>query len=129
GAVGDDLAHAVLAVATRDVVDDLVAAIHAEVDVEVGQGHALGIEKALEQQAVLDRVEVGDAERPGHQGAGAGTAPGADRNVVVARPADEVGDNEKVAGKAHADYDVQLAVEPLLVVAAGRIRTELLAFE
>ena len=52
---------AVGAVLLLDVVDDAVAAVLAEVDVEVGHRHALGIEEALEQQLVAQRVEVGDA--------------------------------------------------------------------
>ena len=60
-AVGDDLADPVAAVLARDVVDHLVAAVHAEVDVEVGHRHAFGIEEALEQQVVAQRIEIGDA--------------------------------------------------------------------
>ena len=48
GAVGDDLADLVAAVFVGHVVDDAIAAIHAEVDVEVRHRHALGIEEALE---------------------------------------------------------------------------------
>ena len=66
GAEGDDLRHLVAAVLLGDVVDDLAAAVHAEVDVDVGQADALGIEEALEQQLVLQRIDVGDAERVGH---------------------------------------------------------------
>ena len=47
---------------SRDVVDDAVAAVHAEVDVEVRHRHALGIQEALEQQVVAQRIEIGDAE-------------------------------------------------------------------
>ena len=61
GAVGDDLRHALAPVLAGDVIDDLVAAFHAEVDVEIGHRDALGIQEALEQQVVLERIEVGDA--------------------------------------------------------------------
>ena len=76
GAEGDDLADPVLAVAAGDVFDHAVAPLHAEVDVEVRQRHAFGIEEAFEQQLVADRVELGDAETPGHERTGARTAPG-----------------------------------------------------
>jgi len=45
-----------------------VAPVHAEVDVEVGHRYPLGVQKALEQQIELDRIEVGDLsthKRPG----------------------------------------------------------------
>ena len=63
-AEGDDLRDAVLAVAPANVGDDLVAPVLAEVDVEVGHRHALGIEEALEQQAEPQRIEIGDRQRP-----------------------------------------------------------------
>src|SRR2546427_8603914 len=46
-----------------DVVDYLAAPPHAEVDVDVGQGDTLRVQETLEQQAVLQRVHVGDLQR------------------------------------------------------------------
>ena len=68
------------AVLVLDVVDDAVAPVLAEVDVEVGHRHALRIEEALEQQVVAQRIEVGDAQRVGDQRARA-------RAAARARPA------------------------------------------
>ena len=48
-AEGDDLRHPVAAIALLHVADHLVAPVLAEIDVEVGHRHALGIEEALEQ--------------------------------------------------------------------------------
>ena len=100
-AVGDDLGDALVAVLLGDVVDDLAAATLVEVDVEVGHRDAVGVEEALEDQAVLQRVEVGDAHRVGGHRPGAGATAGADPDAVVLRPVDEVGDDEEVAGEAH----------------------------
>ena len=69
-----------------DVLDDPVAALHAEVDVEVRHRDAFGIQEALEQQVVLDRIEIGDAERIGHQRAGAGAAARTHRHAVARAP-------------------------------------------
>src|SRR5690606_29847542 len=96
GAVGDDLADAVAAVLAGDVVDDLVAPVHAEVDVEVGHRHAFGVEEALEQQVVRQRVQVGDAQRPRHQRAGTGTTPRPDRDALFLAPVDEVRNDQEV---------------------------------
>ena len=115
GAVGDDLRHAVPAVLAGDVVDHLVAAVHAEIDVEVRHRHAFGVEESFEQQVVRQRVEIGDAQRPRHQRTGTGTAPGPDRNAVLLGPVDEVGHDQEVAGKAHADDDVEFGFQPLFV--------------
>ena len=53
-AEGDDLRDVLAAVLAGDVVDDLAAPPLAEVDVDVGQRHALGVEEPLEDQVVLD---------------------------------------------------------------------------
>ena len=106
-AVGDDLGDAVTTVALADVVDDPIATLHAEIDVEVRHRHALGIQEALEEQIVVDRIEIGNAERPGHQRARTGATPRAHRNLVLASPANEVRDDQEVAGKTHAADHVQ----------------------
>ena len=66
GAEGDDLGNVVAAVFLRDVVDDLAAAVHAEIDIDIRHGDAFGIEKALEEQFVLERIDIGDAEGVGN---------------------------------------------------------------
>ena len=52
GAEGHDLRYRLVAVAAAHVVDHPVAALLAEVDVEVGHRHAFRIQEALEQQVV-----------------------------------------------------------------------------
>ena len=80
--VGDDLRDPVLAVLLGGVADHLAAPALVEVHVDVGHRDALGVEEPLEDQLVLDRVEVGDAQRVRDQRAGrrpaAGAAPDAD---------------------------------------------------
>ncbi len=125
---GGDLPDAVLAVAIGDVGDDLVAPVHAEIDVEVGHAHALRVEEALEEQVVREGIEVGDPHRVRDQGAGAGAAAGADGDVVLLGEADEVPDDEEVAGEVHADDDVELGLEAAAVgvlVDLGPLRSHL----
>ena len=55
----DDLRHPVVAVLARHVLDDLVAPRVLEVDVDVRHRHPVGVQEALERQAVLERVEQG----------------------------------------------------------------------
>jgi len=82
-AVGDDVGHALVAVFLADVADDLAAAAHAEVDVEVRRRYALGVEEALEEQLEAERVEVGDAEQVGDDAAGARAAARADGDRLL----------------------------------------------
>ncbi len=122
GAVGDDLGDPVVAVLFRDVTDDVTAPALVEVDVDVGHGHALGVEEPLEHQPVLDRVEVGDAERVGHEAAGRRAAARADPDPVALGPHDEVRDHQEVRAEPHRGDDAHLEfglLAALLVVAAG----------
>ena len=114
-AEGDDLGDAVAPVFALDVTDDLVAALLAEIDVEVRHRHAVGVQEALEQQPEAQRVEIGDLERPGHCGAGARTPPRPHRNALPLRPLDEIGDDEEITGEAHIDDDVELVGEALAI--------------
>ena len=56
----DDLGDLLAPVLFGDVLDHLAAPARAEVDVDIGHADALGIEEALEQQTVLERIDVGD---------------------------------------------------------------------
>ena len=64
---------------------------------------------------MLDGIDFGDAERVRDQAADDRAAAGTDRNPAIARIADEVGDDEHVAGEAHVADDRHLAVEALVV--------------
>ena len=82
-----------------------------------GHRHAFGVEEALEQQLVAQRVEAGDAERIGDQRARARAAPRADGDGVPLRPVDEVGDDEEVAGEPHLDDGPGLELETRAILA------------
>ena len=70
GAESGDLAHRIAPIFVLDVVDHPVSVELAKVDVKVGHGHPVGVQKSLKRQLVLQRVQVGDVERIGHQRAG-----------------------------------------------------------
>ena len=59
---GDDLRNVILAVAVSHVGDDLIAAIIAKVNINIGHTDTLGIEESLEQQVVADGIHVGNAQ-------------------------------------------------------------------
>ncbi len=77
----DDLRHLLAAVFLGDVLDHLAAPVHAEIHVDIGHADALGIQEALEQQPVLQRVDIGDRHRVAHQAAGRRSAARTHRNV------------------------------------------------
>ena len=110
---GDDLGNATLAVFLPDIFDDLAAAGLAEIDVDVGRTDPLGVEKALENEAVAHRVEVGDAEHVGHHAPGGRSASRTDGNAALLGEVDEVPDDEKVAGETELFEDAELVVQTL----------------
>ena len=116
GAEGDDLRDVVAAVFLRNVVDDFAAAVHAEIDVDVGHGHALGIQEALEEQFVLQWVDVGDAERVGDQRTCGRPAARSHGNAMLFGVADEVPDDQEIAGELHLLNNGEFAFQTLLVV-------------
>ena len=110
------LARAVL---VRDVLDDLAAPALAEVDVDVGQRDALGVQEALEDEVVLDRIDVGDAQAVGDEAAGRRAAARTDRNALLARVADEIPRDQEVPGVLHLLDHVDFVGEPALVLVDG----------
>ena len=111
-AEGADLRHRFDTVLPLHVVDDLIAPVLAEVDVDVGRFAAVRVEEALEEQVVFERIDVAQVEHVAHDRAAAGAARRA-RDAVLAGEADEVPDDEEVAREAHPADDVELVFEPL----------------
>ncbi len=107
-AVRHDLRHPVVAVLLGDVLDDFTAATVIEVDIEVGHRDAVGIEEPLEDEAVLQGVEVGDAHGIGSHRTRARSTARADADAVALCPVDEVGDDEEVAREPHLHDDADL---------------------
>ena len=111
-AEGDDLRDVLAAVLARHVLDDLAAPPLAEVDVDVGQRHALGVQEALEDEVELDRVDVGDAQAVRDEAAGGRPAPRPDRDALLPRVPDEVPDDQEVARVLHPLDHLDLVREP-----------------
>ena len=113
GAESGNLAHGVLAVLVLHIVDHQVAVGLAKVDVKVGHGHPLGVQKPLEQQVVLQRVQVGNLERIRHQTAGTRAPAWPHRAAIVFGPVDEVAHDQKVTREAHLQNGGQLKLQAL----------------
>ncbi|MNS76001.1 hypothetical protein D3C72_1095340 [compost metagenome] len=62
---GNNLRYRVTTVHVRDVLNHLVAFLHAEVNVEVGHRNTFRVKETFKQQVEFQRIEVGDFERVG----------------------------------------------------------------
>src|SRR5262249_48054545 len=107
-----DLRDVSLAVLLPHVVDDLVAPLLAQVDVDVGRLVTAGVEEPLEQEIVFNWIDVTQIEQVAAERA-AGGPPGRAGDLALSGEADEVPDDEEVGGEAHAVDDRQLVLEPL----------------
>ena len=96
---GPDQRDVIRAVGVAHVAQHLIPPPAAEVQVDIRRVGACRIEEALEEQPVCDRVHRGDAGAVGHQGVRHAAAC-ADRDIVLAGEADDVGDDEKERGVA-----------------------------
>ena len=108
GAEGDDLRDVIRAIFARHVIDHLLPAFIAEVDVQVGHAHALGVQETLKEQVVFERVQHGDAQRIGHDAARAAATAGTDHDAVALGVVDKVPHDEEVVHIPHAGNHVQL---------------------
>ncbi len=120
GPVGDDLRHLVATVAFGDVVDHVVALLHAEIDIEVGHGDALWIQKPLEEKLVTQWIQVGNTQRIRHQRAGTRATARAHGDAVVLGPLNKVRHDQEVPGEPHLADHVQFPLQPRLVVLLRR---------
>ena len=91
-----DDAGAIAPVFLVDVLDDLLAPLMLEIDVDIGRLAPLGGDEAREEQVVLGRVDRGDAEHVADGGIGGRAAPLAENALVLGDP-DDVEDGEEVA--------------------------------
>ena len=116
----DDLGDPVMPVLLLHIADHLAAPLLAEVDVKVRHGDTLGVQEALEQKPESKRVEIGDGQGIGDQGAGPRTPAGSDRNIMVLGPLDKVRDDQEIARESHLLDDAELKVETLAIRRLGR---------
>ena len=117
---GDDLGHLVFAIAARHIIDHLAAAFDAEVGINIRHGFAFRIEEALKQQAINHRINVGDPQGVGHQGAGGRAPARPHRNAVLAGEADVVPHHQEVGGEAHLLHHLQLKGHAIAVGGVDR---------
>ncbi len=98
-------------VALVDVLDDFLAALRGEVDVDVRVGRPARVDEALEQQVVGDRLDPADAQYVRHDRAGR-TAPTLRRDPTLLRELHQVPADEEELGEAGPLDDVELVREP-----------------
>src|SRR5439155_3189749 len=95
---------------------DALAAVDRAVAVDVEHADSVLVQAPLEDQPVLDGVEVGDPQAVGDQAARRAAPTGAGDDAVLARELVEVPDDQEVAGVARLGDDLQLFLQPRLLL-------------
>ena len=99
------------AVAVVDVLNDLLAVLMREIDVDVGNFLALFGHEAFEEQIHADRIDRGDAERVADRGVRRRTAALAE-HAELGRPRCTMSQTiKKVAGQIHLGDDAEFVFE------------------
>ena len=111
----NDLGDMVFAVLFGHIVDHFAAALIAKVDVKIRHADTFGIQKALKDQAVLHRVQVGDLHAVRRKRPGAAAAPGADRNAFAFGKAHKIGHDQIIIRVAHLLDRFQFIAKAFLV--------------
>src|SRR3989475_2034318 len=112
-AVRDDVAdhrRVAIAVLFVDVLDDLLAIVRRDVEVDVRHRPRVLGEEALEEEVVLDRVDLGDVEDIGDDRV-RGRSPALRRDPVLLAEADDVPVDEEELRATAAGDDVELVGE------------------
>src|SRR6266545_3398143 len=112
---------AVAPVLAVDVLDDLLAPVVLEIDVDVGRLVALLRDKALEQAVHARRIDLGDAERVADGGVRRRAAPLA-KDFFRTRELDHVADGEKERLVFELGDERELVLDQLAYLARNAIR-------
>ena len=67
-AEGDDLGHPVIAEFLLHVVDHLITALLAEIDIKIRHRHPFRVQETFEEQPKTQRIQIGDGQHPGDHG-------------------------------------------------------------
>ena len=113
GTKGDNLGHMVGAIFFVYIINDLLPAADTEVNINIGHGYPLWVEKSLKIQGVLHGVQVCDIQAVRHHGAGSRPAPRSHRDVVSLGKRDKVGHNKEIIHKAHLTDHIHLVSQLL----------------
>ncbi len=106
-----NLNNLIMPILFTDIINDLLPAFIAEINIDIRHRHTLRIQETLEQQAVANRVNICDMQAVRYNAACCRATPRSDRYIVFPCPVDEIPDNQEIVDISHLPDDTQLIVK------------------
>ena len=110
---GHNLNHPVFSVFAHDIIDNLLSALKAEVDINIRHRHPLRIQETLKEQLVTDGIDIGDPQAVGHNTACCGTASRPHHNIMGFCKMDKIPYDQEIVHVSHGLNNTQLVFQPL----------------
>ena len=129
GSECDDLAHCIHTIGTLHVLNGAITVVLTEVHVKVRHRNAFWIQEAFEQQSIMQRIQVRNAQRIGHKRTCTGPAAWPHCYTVSFRPIDKVLHDEEVAGKLHRRDCLELVVQAFDVFRTASVSLRLIRIQ
>ena len=104
---------AALTIFLAHVFENFAAAGLTKIDIDVRWRDAVRIQKALEDQSVLQRVDVGDSENVSDNRTRGRTAPGPNRNAFLFGKMNEIPNNEEITDEPSPLENAELIIKSL----------------
>ena len=111
-AKSNDLCDAAFAILLPNIFENFAAARFAKIDIDIWRRNAVRIQKSLEDQAELQRIDIRNSENVGDHRACSRAAPGPHRNAPLLREMDEVPNDEQITDESSLLQNAQLIIEP-----------------
>ena len=94
-----------------NIFENFTATRFAEIDINIWRRNTVRIQKPLENQSVLERIDVGDSKNVGDYRTRRRTTPRPDRNASLLCKMNEVPNNEQITDEPRLFENAQLIIE------------------
>ncbi|MNI70582.1 hypothetical protein D3C73_1264040 [compost metagenome] len=98
----------------RNIINDFIPTFITEVNIDIGHGDPFRIQKPLEEQVVLHRINIRNFQRVGHDTACGRTPTRPGHNVLTVSISDKVPYDKEIIRESHAINHPKLILQSLL---------------
>src|SRR5262249_37097844 len=119
-AKSDDLRHAAFTILLSDIFEHFTATRFAKINVDVRRRNAVGIQKSLENQPVLQRIDIGNSQNVSDHRSRGRTATRANRDAPLLGEMDEIPNDEQITNEPGFLQHAEFVIEPLEQFRIGR---------